>query len=511
MENKVEVVCWNLYRRDRTLFMDLVKKAILPSMDNLENDSRFLKKAVIINIVGTILKVCGPLLTILLARIFGPAEFGIFVSSQALLLTLSHSTTLGLDKGLYWYIPQNKLHNRPEHEGIMESFWVAVVVSIICTLVIFVGSFTPYISKELPWYSIPIVFYAASFVLSNTSESNRRPQNAVFINSFFVAVLSPASAIAMHFLGIPHALPLGLLVGQFCGFLLHFKLVRKQFAEMPLWPTGRLPKELLLYSLPLGFNEFVNSFLIRTGLWMVMLFLGPEKAGVYGIMVTVSNALQTIRVGFNPILTPVIAGMDKSRLQTDLKPVFSYCVTMITLIQLVIGFFIVLFPEEILSIAGKDFIVQPEALGILLFVHLFSGFFGLTSNIMNGIGKSLYTLKMNIFSLVVALVSGYFLVPAYGLVGAALSMFLYNLVAMVWNNVYLARLKLWPYSLKLWSQLVWMFALIGFYVLINMQIFTLTRIEKIGVYVLILGALGLQYKMQKKRLESDKASAKSRK
>ncbi len=477
-------------------------------MSNLETDSKFLKKGVIVNIVGTILKVCGPILTILLARIFGAAEFGIFVSTQTLLLTISRSSTLGLDKGLYWYLPQNKLQDRPAYDGIMESFWVSVAVSLACTLFIFVGSFTPLISDELPWYALSLVFFASSYVLSNTSESNRRPQFAIFINSFFVAVLSPASSIALHFLGIPHALPLGLLIGQVGGFILHFTLVRKQFPEMPLIPNKLVSKTLLVYSLPLGFNEFVSSFLIRSGLWMVMLFLGPEMAGAYGIMVTVSNALQTIRVGFNPILTPVIAGMDKNRLHTDLKPVFTYCVSMITLIQLVIGFFIVLFPEQILSIAGSDFIVQPEALGILLFVHLLAGFFGLTTTIMNGIGKSLYTLKMNAFSLAVALISGYFLVPAFGLVGAAMSMLIYNLVAMVWNNAYLAYLKLWPYSVKLVSQIVWMFGLIGFYILLNMRVFTLTLPEKAILYVVILGALGIQFKMQKKRLESDRNASK---
>ena len=195
-------------------------------MSDLEADSKFLKKSVIINVIGTILKVCGPLLTILLARIFGAADFGVFVSTQTLLLTISRSSTLGLDKGLYWYLPQNRLNGRPAYEGVMESFWVSALVALICTLVIFAGSFTPLISKELPWYAFSLVFYAVSYVLSNTSEGNRKPQNAVFINSFFVAVLSPLSSIVMHFLGIPHALPLGLLIGQICGFLLHFIMLQ---------------------------------------------------------------------------------------------------------------------------------------------------------------------------------------------------------------------------------------------------------------------------------------------
>lgn len=467
-------------------------------MNHLEADSRFLKKGVIVNIIGTILKVCGPLLTIVLARIFGAAEFGIFVSTQTLLLTISRSSTLGLDKGLYWYLPQNHLNKRKPYDGVMESFWVAVIVSLCCTGVIFAGSFVDAFSKELPWYALSLVFYATSYVLSNTSEGNRKPQNAVFINSFFVAVLSPASSIAMHFLGIPHALPLGLLIGQLGGFLLHFALVRKQFPEMPLIPQHRISKALLVYSLPLGFNEFVSSFLIRSSLWMVMLFLGPEMAGAYGIMVTISNALQTIRVGFTPILTPVIAGMDKDRLQTDLKPVYSYCVSMVTFIQLLIGFFIILFPNEILSIAGKDFVVQPQALGILLLVHLLAGFWGMAIVIMNGIGKSLYTLKMNLFSLGIALVSGYFLIPAYGLVGAALSMLCYNVIAMIWNNVYLAKLKLWPYSKKLWNRQLWICILIACYIALNIGEFSLELWQRAIAYFIALAALGLQWLYEKR-------------
>ena len=302
----------------------------------------------------------------------------------------------------------------------------------------------------------------------------------------------------MHFLGIPHALPLGLLIGQICGFLLHFILVQKQFPEMPLIPVKKISKALLVYSLPLGFNEFVSSFLIRSSLWMVMLFLGPEKAGAYGIMVTISNALQTIRVGFTPILTPVVAGMDKDRLHTDLKPVYSYCVSMVTYIQLLIGFFIILFPNEILNIAGNDFIVQPETLGILLLVHLLAGFWGMAIVIMNGLGKSLYTLKMNIFSLGIALGSGYFLVPAYGLVGAALSMLCYNVVAMIWNNVYLAKMGLWPYSSKLINRFVWICVLIACYVVLNLQIVELNLWQKAVAYLVALAALGIQWLYDKK-------------
>lgn len=241
-----------------------------------------------------------------------------------------------------------------------------------------------------------------------------------------------------------------------------------------------------------------------------MLFLGPEKAGAYGIMVTISNALQTIRVGFTPILTPVVAGMDKGRLKTDLKPVYSYCVFMVTFIQLMIGFFIVLFPDLILGIAGKDFIVQPETLGILLLVHLVAGFGGMSYVVLNGMGKSLFSLIMDIVSLGVALISGYLLIPAFGLVGAALSMLCYNVFAIICNNAYLFKMRLQPYSIRLWSQVVWILLLIAFYIALNMQVFVLSMIEKAVVYVAIIALLGAYGLVVKKRMDKDRNAVSAR-
>jgi O-antigen/teichoic acid export membrane protein len=404
-------------------------------MNSLETDSKFLKKSALFNAIGTALKICGPLLTVLLARIFGTAEFGIFVSTQAFLLTIARASTLGLDKGLHWYLPQNKLHNRPAFEGIMESFWIAVFVSLLCTAGIFVGSFVNYFSSELPYYALSLVFYSATYILGNSSDGNRKPQNAIFINDFIVAILSPLFSIILHFLDIPHPLPFGLLFGQIGGFILHWLAVRLQFKDMPIFPAKKITKDLLFYSLPLSLAVLVDNLLMRSTLWMVLFFFGAEKAGVYALMITISNGLQTIRGGFTPILIPVVSGMNAERLKTDIKPIYSYCVSMATLIQIVIGFFIVLFPAEIMSIAGKNFVVQSEALGILLFTQLIATFFTMVSTIIVGMGKSIFNLKVSLLTLAFSLIFGFLLIPSLELVGAALSTLIYGIVAAFCCNM----------------------------------------------------------------------------
>jgi len=468
-------------------------------MNELDVDKSFLKKSTLFNILGTVLKICGPLLTIMLARIFGAGEFGIFVSTQGLLLTIARASTLGLDIGLRWYLPQNKLHGRVAYNGIMESFWISVAVSLFITVVIILGSFTSLISDELPYYAISLVFYSGMYVLSSSSEGNRKPWISIFINDFVIAVMAPLVSIVLHYLDIPHALPFGLLFGQVIGFTLHAKAVRKQFKTMPVIPQGRASKELVMYSIPLGLTVFVGNLLQRSTLWMVLFFLGAEASGVYALMMTLANGLQTIRNGFNPIITPVVSGMDESRLKTDLKPVYSYCVSMATMIQVIIGFFIVLFPEEIMSIAGKSYVVQPMALGILLFFQLVVTFFGMVNTVIDGIGKSVVNLKASVIQLLTSVVAGFILIPQFGLLGAALSMLIYGIVSSVYCNVYLLKRSLQPYSSKLWIDIVWMVLLLALYILINAQVVTLTMVGKIAVYVCVLLLLGAQFLFYKRK------------
>jgi O-antigen/teichoic acid export membrane protein len=291
------------------------------------------------------------------------------------------------------------------------------------------------------------------------------------------------------------SLPLGLVVANVAGAVVFAYVVRRQFPEMRWALRLGVPSTLFRYSLPLGFSEVVVSFLLRTDLWMVLVLLGPADAGVYAVMVTISNGLRTIRQSYNPILLPVVAGMETARLKTDLKAVYSYCVAMVTLIQLAIGGFIVLFPEETMLLAGRSFVIKPEVLGILLFGNLMSGMFGLSAAVINGLGKSRFMLMLNAVSLAFALVANYLLIPPLGILGAALSTVLFQVMHATWMNVYLVRMGLWPYKRSLLVQGGFILALLAVYIGLN-TVLSLEPWQKIVGYAVFLAALFVTLKAQ---------------
>jgi len=466
---------------------------------SLEIDKKFLLKSTLYNILGTALKVVAPVLTIVLARIFGKEEFGIFVGTQLWIYTLSRVAVFGLDKGLNWFLPQNILNNRPAHLGFNESLSRSLIISSIIFVVIFIcavfglhkysESLATLSYIELFIYALSIIPFAALHIFGGTLEGLRKPQYKMFITECAVFAIAPLLSIAFYFASIPYALPTGLLLANIFGCFIYIPLIKKSFPFSLKFFGNKIPKELLVYSIPRGFSEIVFSVLMRIDIWMILLMLGPGDAGVYAVMITISNGLRTIRQSYHPILLPVIAGMSKERLATDLKPIFSYCVNMVTLIQLVIGFFIVLFPDKILMIAGKDFIVQPETLGIILFAHLLGGFFLLSGSVLTGIGKSLYALKMDIASLCVAFLANYFLIPIFGLPGAALSTLAFVLLQITWNNVYIFKLHLKLYSKKTIPYAIWSIFLLVVYIFLPN--FSPSFLQKIIFYVVILCGLAL--------------------
>jgi len=453
------------------------------AQNNIKQDQKYLVKSALYNLVGTILKVVAPVMMIVVARVFDKAIFGVFVSTQLWVLTMSRVAVLGLDKGLHRHLPQNLVQGRPRYEGVMESAYRTILFAVIITVV---GLFAAQLNlhelssglsmlstAEISLYLLSVLPWSLLHIFAGASEGNRRPQYKMFINDFAVYTLAPVIALGIYFLGLADklALPIGLLAANCLGVVAFYFVVKMQFPEMPWITKTKLPPGLLSYSLPLGFSEVVTSFLLRMDLWMVLALIGPEAAGVYAVMVTISNGLKTIRQSYNPILTPVVAGMDETRIKTDLKPVFSYCVSMVTLIQLAIGFFIVLFPEQTMMIAGKSFITEENpvaVLGILMIGNLINGMFGLAGPVINGLGRSKFMLLMNVVSLVVAVGLNYLLIPKFGIAGAAISSMGYQVLQCVWMNIYVHRMiGFFPYKLSLSVQGVWITGLVVLYIALN--------------------------------------------
>jgi O-antigen/teichoic acid export membrane protein len=412
-------------------------------------DKKFLLKGTVINALGLIAKLLGPVLVVLMARLFSQVEFGLFMSIQYFTMTLSRVAVLGLDKGLIWYLPYQKKewHAKPfakknQYIGVIESLRMAGVLAVLLTLICFIflslGGLALFPNlKEID----PISFLVCIFstipltvlhVCAGAMEGVRHPEYKVVINQFLVAILGPLLSICFHYIGMGFlSMFMGFTIGNLLGAFLFWFLIRKYFS-LTINPLSRkVPQRLLAYSLPLGVSEIANGLLLRADLWMILILLGPKEAAIYSVMLILVNALKTVRQGFDPLIVPVVSEMDQKKIQTELPTVFSYATNMVSTIQTGIALFILLFPGEILNLAGKSYAVEFQALAILIVGNVISGFFDLNGMVLLGLGKSKVSLVFTVGALLANIVVNYFLINHYGISGAAIG----TVLVLILQNV----------------------------------------------------------------------------
>ncbi len=420
-------------------------------------------------LIGVLIKSASPVLTIVLAHFFARDVFGQYVSLQLLALTLSRLCLLGLDKGMAWYLPQNARKLRPPAHQLGEAFLTALVTGAIVTAIaVLLFLFTPWSAGSEKTLGISPAFSAlclASILplvavnfLGPALEGIFQPKYRVWFGEFLLYAAVPPIAIALSRLGAGDlALPAAFLASASLCAILLLRAASRHFGSGAVRPRGRIDRARLAYSWPQGVSDFIASLLLRVDLWMILYLLGPESAAVYAIMLTLSNGVKTIRQNFDSLLLPVISGMDGETRARMLRPAFGFTVGIVTIIQYFIALAVFFFPREILSVAGREYALEPLALLVLLAGNLVNGFFGLNAWVLAGMGASGVLLRLNLATLALNVLLNLWLIPRHGLVGAASA----TVMALLVQHALLYFLQVRRSGQRLYSGPLWIqFALI---------------------------------------------------
>lgn len=412
-----------------------------------EEDRRFLARGTWLNLIGLVSKNISPVLVVLMARVLPREAFGLFVSLQMLILTASRLTVLGFDGGLVWFVSQNERRGIPAGSGVGAALRLTLASAGILAVGtagwIAFGNGLPFLleGQTLPDSRAASMAFALLCVatlvpymplhgLAAALEGAGRPEYKIYVNYSLVTTLTPALAILLHSLGfgLP-GLALGFFASHAVGALVLFVYARRHLPALRLFGGGeRVDRDLLRLSLPLGIAETISGLVRRIDLWMVLAMLGAGEAGAYAVMLVLSNGLRSVREGYHPLIVRVVSRMEEHERAARLRPTFSYAVNVVTAIQLVVATVVLFVPDLILSIAGRQYVIDPRALGVLLVGNLVHGFVGLSDQVVVGMGKSRPQLVANVVALAINAAFNAWWIPRYGLSGAAAATVVANLV-----------------------------------------------------------------------------------
>lgn len=412
-----------------------------PHEDDTAADARALRRSIVFNVVGYLLKAVPPLAHVAIGALYGANLYGALNLGAAVLLIVVRVCLLGLDKGLHWWIPRQPAAFA--RRGIRPVLAVVLTTSITFAVLLITAAApliaawerSPVLATALRWMALGLVPMAVAEVLIAASLGRKRVEG-LFVKDALVPMVLVALAFAFAWIVPPSgraiALPLAYCLAQGLGLVGAVVAFRWAFAGVPPVHGDRsLPREMVRYALPMGAAEIANSALLRIDTLCLQLLGSTALVGVWGQIMNFGNALRAIRRSFDPVVLAIVSHTSTTHDITRLRAGISYATSLVMITQMPVYAAIVALAPFIFDWMGGDFRQGFVPVVIMSAFWAVNGVIGLHSLVVTGYGRSGLVFVNVLVALVAQAALLWLLIPPFRLVGAAFAVGLGTMVLNV--------------------------------------------------------------------------------
>jgi len=409
-------------------------------MSELNDGLMSLAKTSVIVFIGLFFtKLFTYLYRILVARHFGSEIYGLFSLSLIILGISVTFSSLGLGDGVIRFISLYRGKNEENkiryvfsfsmkftiYSGIVSAillFFLAEFISINIfhneNLIIFIKVF----SITLPFLLVLGVFLA---VLRGFEEITWHSLTANIIQSSLKFVL----LLLLILLGFDsNSVVYAYAIAIFLTFIFSYFIC---ITQIPLIFTKyRLKKitkfhirsSILSYSWPIMFSGMIVSIFYWTDSFLIGFFKNAIQVGHYNVVVPIVFFLLLAPDLFIQLFLPLVTKeYNKNNLEV-IKELSKQVAKWVLIINLPIFIIIFTFPGVIINLLfGKEYLGVEMVLRILSIGGIFSSFTSILTSLISMIGKTKIILINLVSVSIVNFILNWFLIPKYGMVGAAIS------------------------------------------------------------------------------------------
>ncbi|WP_261131475.1 oligosaccharide flippase family protein [Bacillus sp. Marseille-Q3570] len=358
-------------------------------------------------------------------KFYGAETFGVYVYAFTIVQIFMVFVKLGLDSGLMYSIPKNG------YKHITLSF----LVNLICSfLVILVFLFT--IEDMYFKYMVPLIwFLSVEQLFFSIYRSVGKIKEYYYINGLLSMVLRILLVIILYYISgkNEYSIAIGVYISFFISVFIYFSQHSSKFKKLVF------DKKYLLYSLPLVLSTMTGMLINRVDLLMIGKMLTFKEVGIYQIIVQISNITAVLLMIFNTVFAPEIAKLYHQGKQTELTNLYSKATKILALFSLILTIFIILFTPILLPIFGSDFILGEQALIIRSLGQFVNIAVGGVWWMLSMTGSPKYQLYVNLFALLLNFILNLFLIPQYGINGAAFSSMVTIIIANIIGYVLVSK------------------------------------------------------------------------
>lgn len=383
-------------------------------------------------------------LHILVARLLGAGQYGIYTYTLTCINILAVFCLLGFHTSLVRFISEYNIKNQwGLLRGILRrSRQYVLCFSLIVSLIgiIVVRALSSQITNEMLitfYFSFALLPFVA---FCRLCEASLRAFKKIVQSKSLMRIIRPVlmGLIVIIFLLLiddklkaRHIMAAHLasviFVTLIGAFFLHKHLPEKIRGTKPVFCSTKWLK----VSLPLLLVASMHIVLKRTDIVMLGALKGSEQAGIYSVASRIADIVIFALLSINSILAPMFSEMYHTGQKQQLQKTIKIAAWIIFVFTLGVSILLIIFGKSILSLFGLEFTTAFVPLLILLFgqiVNSLSGSVGLMIS-MSG--------RQNILGLIISssavanILFNFLLIPFFGMTGAAIS----TAVTMIIRNI----------------------------------------------------------------------------
>jgi len=401
-----------------------------------------------------ILGVIGFFYHIPVVRILGPEKYGLWQLVYTIVTTLGPFSLLGLGFGVMFYYSRAKATGEDAVEVLSAALRISLISTAV-TVILAQGINYYFIEKFYPYEGLRtllfIFIFAIPFLVAEkmgesvfrAAGNARMPYQAkIFQDSSKLAViplvlwLTNGNLIAMASLTLLSFIAVAVYVGI---------LINKYVAplkEIVSRSGKKYTGQLLGYSWPLLVIDYVQILGKKIDIFFIGYFLSSGAVGIYTPAVILSNLLWIVPQAITYLLFPVLNRLNSEGKTEEFisvsKRVFKYMIYL----NMPMLCFVAIFSKNILQfLYGEQFRAGTPALIILAAAMALQIFYQISYYILAINKKTKLVMAINIAGSILNVAGNYFMIPVYGITGAAATTLLSSMFMGILAMIYAFKLQ----------------------------------------------------------------------
>jgi O-antigen/teichoic acid export membrane protein len=388
------------------------------------------------------------LFLLIAGHLYGVASFGAFSIAVAVVELAVAIAGLG-SKRLIFKLLDERPAGRPAEHVVYDAALLVAGAGLLIAALIVLGLLVlpvPMVGAETEIMLAVLAPMIAGQALLDLILAATRWHHVMRYEVVGRSVVEPYAATAGTFLAwLAGWTGIGLALGYWAGTLaaLGFALfgTRRLFATeaAPRYRPHRADLVAMLRGAAWPtLSDGINAFSGRLDVFLVGFLLGQSPAGIYAMARQIRIPVRQVRQSFDGILTPLIARTLASGGPIETGKAAASATRFILAIQLAILVALIAIGKPLLGSLGSGFAVGYTAMIILTVAESIQGAFGV-SDLLFLYRRPVVTVSITALTIVVNAAAALLLIGPFGVIGAASSVLLANLAAVLARRIALNR------------------------------------------------------------------------